>query len=83
MSVPAISSGFKRLTGENYLTYLHGIRIKNACSLLRTAHTLSVMDIALEVGYNSYETFARVFRRQMGVTAMGYRKKSVSEIGAD
>jgi len=73
ISVSSISAGFKKLMGENYLSYLHGVRIQSACALLRSSE-LSIMDIALDVGYDSYETFARVFRQKKGVSAMAYRK---------
>ena len=44
-----------------------------ACALLR-ASNLSITEVAVEVGYESYETFARAFRKRRGMSAASWRK---------
>lgn len=72
-SESSISSGFRRLMGGSYLDFLHDLRIREACALLR-ATSLSVTQVAVEVGYESYETFARVFRQRKGLSARAFRR---------
>ena len=75
LSIPYLSTAFKRYIGVNYLEFLHEIRIQNACALL-SGTELSVMDIAMEVGYDSYQTFSRRFLKMRGISAGQYRKSS-------
>ena len=72
-SEASISAGFKRLMGGNYLEFVHEIRIRDACALLR-ASNLSITEVAMDVGYESYETFARAFRQRRGMSAGRWRK---------
>ncbi|MFO6448377.1 helix-turn-helix transcriptional regulator [Erythrobacter sp. NE805] len=48
-------------------------RMERACELLRQPGH-SVTDVALAVGYESPQSFARVFRRHYGCTPQGYRR---------
>jgi len=73
MSVSRISEVIKETTGQNFLHFLNDLRIRHACSLLASTE-MSVSEIALEVGYNSYNTFSRVFRESKGVVPTDYRK---------
>lgn len=74
LSVPYISTSFKKHIGENYLIFLNGVRIQNACSLL-VSTDMSITDIAFEVGYESYETFSRFFQKIKRTSAKAYRKE--------
>lgn len=62
----------KRSTGQTFIQLLTSIRLENAKQLLRDT-TLSVMDIALQVGYDSSEHFIRTFRKHTGSTPSEYR----------
>ncbi len=77
-SESSISAGFRRLTGGSYLDFLHDLRIREACALLR-ATSLSVTQVAVEVGFESYETFARVFRQRKGMSARAFRRRPPGE----
>ncbi|MDF2837451.1 MAG: AraC family transcriptional regulator [Paenibacillus sp.] len=74
MSVSRISEVIKETTGQNFLHFLHDLRIRHACSLLVSTE-MSVSEIALEVGYGSYNTFSRVFRETKGIVPKEYRKR--------
>lgn len=73
VSIPYLSELFKEHLGQNFVHFLHEVRIRHACSLL-TSTTIPVTDIALEVGYRSFQTFSRVFREQKKLTPTAYRK---------
>ncbi|WP_165972393.1 helix-turn-helix domain-containing protein [Paenibacillus piri] len=72
-SVPYLSELFKKAVGQNFVTFVHDVRIRQACGLLISTE-MSVLDIALESGYGSYNTFARIFRESKGMTPAAYRK---------
>ncbi|MDQ6419066.1 AraC family transcriptional regulator [Paenibacillus sp. LHD-117] len=74
LSVSRISEVIKETTGQNFLHFLHDLRIRHACSLLVSTE-MSVSEIALEVGYGSYNTFSRVFRESKGIVPKEYRKR--------
>lgn len=77
LSVSYISLAFKKYTGSTFVKYVHQLRIESAVNMLQ--HTLiSVTDIAHEVGFESFRTFARVFREIKGVTAKEFRSMSQS-----
>mgnify|MGYP001427365629 CR=1 FL=1 len=68
-----LSVEIKKHAGINFMHLLHNIRLRHACSLL-VATDMSILDIALEVGFSSYKVFARVFREKQGMTPSEYRQ---------
>lgn len=74
VSVPFISRGFKRHKGTSYLGYVHELRMKHAASLLISTE-MSIADIAVEVGFDSFRSFSRVFRDTFGLTPSDFRAK--------
>ncbi len=72
-SVPYLSELFKKAIGQNFLAFVHEVRIRQACALLISTE-MNVSDIALETGYGSYNTFSRIFREMKGMTPAAYRK---------
>jgi two-component system response regulator YesN len=69
-----LSKLFKEETGENFIDYLTGIRIKIAKSLLEE-DKLSIKEIAHHVGYGDPNYFSRIFRKVVGVTPTEYREE--------
>ena len=64
----------KRTTGQTFIQLLTNIRMENAKQLLRDT-SLSVIDIAANVGYDSCEHFIRKFKSHTGKTPNEYRHK--------
>ena len=64
----------KKTTGQTFIQLLTSIRIENAKQLLRDT-SLSVIDIAANVGYDSCEHFIRKFRTVTGTTPGEYRHR--------
>lgn len=63
---------FKKMTGESVRTYLHKLRIDEACRLL-TVTDLSIQDISLAVGYQDIKAFYQAFKQTTGKTPKEYR----------
>ena len=64
---------FKAKTGVTYLSYLHHVRISNACALLRTG--LPVSRVATLCGFETASYFISLFKKTVGVTPKAYQGK--------
>ena len=75
LSPKYLSRAFKKYTNVRFVDYLNEIRISHAKELLDTTDE-TIMDIAKQVGFNSRNTFYRVFKNSQGVTPAEYRSKN-------
>ncbi|MBU5310610.1 AraC family transcriptional regulator [Tissierella carlieri] len=65
---------FKKETGITYSNYVNKIRIEKSKKLLH--HTnLSILEVALAVGYNNQNYYNMAFKRLIGTTPLKYRNK--------
>ena len=64
---------FKEAVGESPIQMLLRLRLRQATRLLEYS-TLSVAEIAVEVGFDSQFYFARQFREQFAMSPTGYRR---------
>lgn len=67
---------FKRSLGVTPHRYQIRLRVQRACELLQDVD-VPVTEIAFIVGYQSSQSFARVFRQQMGMSPNDYRRRWV------
>lgn len=65
-------------TGFTVMAYVNYIRIKKAMQLLRTTDK-TVLEIALEVGYDSHEGFIKAFKKVYGLPPAEYRKQAAGK----
>lgn len=70
---------FMAHTGFTVMAYISYLRLKKAVRLLRTTDR-SVLDIALEVGYDSHEGFAKAFKKRYGTSPSEYRVQKKGQI---
>ena len=63
---------FKQMTGESVRTYLHKLRIDEACRLLFVTD-LPIQEIAQAVGYQDTKSFYQAFKQITGKTPKEYR----------
>ncbi len=66
---------FKKETGENFKAHLNQYRIRKAVDILHTKKEIKVATLAKEVGFNSANTFIRVFSKTMGMTPKQYKDR--------
>lgn len=76
MSVPNLYRLFYAMTGHPIKEYIRKRRVSEAAELLRFS-TESVVDIAFHCGFDSYPTFAKAFKKLVGLTPSDYRKSEV------
>lgn len=63
---------FKQLSGQNFKDYLNRYRIEKAKELLQKEHGIKIAELSLMVGFNSANSFIRVFGKYTGVTPKAY-----------
>ncbi|QHT60230.1 AraC family transcriptional regulator [Paenibacillus lycopersici] len=73
MSASRISEVIKEKTGQTFVHFLQDLRLRHASALLLSTD-FSVVEVALEVGFGSYKTFAKIFRERKGMAPLAYRK---------
>jgi AraC-like DNA-binding protein len=75
MSEGWFSERFVREAGLTPIDYLNRVRCGEARNLLEKS-TLSVGEIAFQVGFSSTQYFATAFKKYTGMTPSGYRRRS-------
>ncbi len=63
---------FVEVANETPKAYTQRLRLSRAAVLLLTTR-LSVLDVALDCGFQGHEVFTRAFRKQFGMTPRAYR----------
>ncbi len=71
-----LSHLFKKELGMTVVDYLTKVRIEEAKRLLQNDR-MSIIEIALEVGYEDQSYFSKVFKKSEHTTPMVYRKKNL------
>lgn len=66
---------FKSITSKTFTEYVNGIRISKAMEILKNTDK-RVVDICYETGFNNVNHFNRLFRQQIGMAPLAYRKKA-------
>jgi AraC-like DNA-binding protein len=73
LSRSAFFKRFNELAGQSPGQVLLALRIRHACHLLKTNHT--VEQVCMAVGYQSIAAFTRAFAKAVGVQPGAYRKQ--------
>ena len=66
---------FTALVGVPVARYVQFIRLRQAARTLAAQRKRSVLDLALDSGFESPEAFARAFRRAFGMSPTAFRRK--------
>jgi len=74
LSASRLSHLFKAETGRTILETLNGMRLEQA-ALLMTHAGRTASEAALDVGFQSYNHFAALFRKRFGMGPASYRRK--------
>jgi AraC family transcriptional regulator len=73
---------FRALMGEALGDYLRRRRLEIAATRLHAQHRVSVLDIALGVGFGSAEAFTRAFRARFGCSPTQWRNSKRGQVGS-
>lgn len=75
ISAKYCSTLFKKLSNENFKTFLNEYRIERACDLIKGDPLIKVVDLSKAVGFNSSSSFIRVFKAKTGMTPKVYAEQ--------
>lgn len=73
LTVPSFCRYFKSRTRKTYVDYLNEIRLSHARKLLINSE-LGISQVGLECGFRNLSHFHRIFKNQVGVTPLAYRR---------
>src|SRR5690606_13978904 len=69
-----LSERFTHYLGESPISYLARARLQRAARLLQGGRK-TVLEVAMDVGYESEAAFNRAFKREYGLPPAQYRRK--------
>ena len=75
VSLPYLSTAFRREVGRTLGEYIRDKRMKYACHLLSESD-LQVQTVAIHVGIEDAQYFSRMFKKYTGKTPLEYRENS-------
>lgn len=78
-SIDYFNRMFLAHTGFTVMAYINYLRLKKAVELLRCSDK-TVLEIALEVGYDSHEGFLKAFKKAYGIPPSRYRSQNRNQI---
>ncbi len=78
VSTNYFSHMFKNETGQNYKTYLTGIRMDHAVELLLNSD-YGLYEISERAGYQNVRTFVDAFKQRYGLSPTKYKKKMLEK----
>jgi len=64
---------FKELFNKTPFEYIRALRLTNAARKIKTDSGANILDVALDVGFDSHEGFTKAFQRYFGVNPGKYR----------
>ena len=68
---------FTAIVGKSMIAYVRGRRVAYACKMLNETDK-KVLDIALDCGFDSAQSFSRAFKAVTGMSPMEYRNSNIS-----
>jgi AraC family transcriptional regulator len=74
-----LAHAFGEATGFSVMQYVRGRRLTAAAQSLASGNAPDILNLALDAGYGSHESFSRAFRAQFGTTPEMVRKSQTVE----
>ncbi|WP_370554040.1 helix-turn-helix domain-containing protein [Edwardsiella tarda] len=71
---------FKEVTGYNLAAYVRRRRLIRAAAELQRSNK-KIMEITLQYGFDSQQTFSRAFKRRYGTSPVSYRQRADAQGG--
>ena len=70
---------FKKVMGDNFKNYINVYRIEKAKEILKEKKDIKIKDLAEELGYNSSNTFIRIFKKYEGISPTQFNPQEILE----
>ncbi len=69
-----VSRAFNEGLGQNFSTFVNGLRTEEVAARLREGSDVDLLDLALDSGFSSKASFNRAFRATFGCSPSSYRR---------
>ena len=69
---------FKNKTGYSIMEYITKIRLETSKKILKETN-LPIKEISNMIGYGDYAYFARVFRKEFGISPTHFRRETITK----
>lgn len=79
LSISFFSRKFKADTGYAPIEYFNHLRIQKACQLMHFSN-LRINEVASQIGIDDPFYFSRLFKQQMGISPLAYRKNECGNL---
>lgn len=79
LSTHQVSEFLNQELGKNFSVFVNDFRVSEACHLLKSEPTQSILEIAYSVGFRTKSSFNRAFQKHTGITPSEFRSKSQRE----
>lgn len=66
---------FKELSDNNFKDFLNRYRIEKSKEILKKNPSVKIVELSAMVGFNSSNSFIRVFNKYVGVSPKAYRER--------
>lgn len=75
-----LSYVINKVSGRNFSDFINSYRVKEVARTLSCENTknINLLELSLEVGFNSKSTFNTMFKREFGCTPSEFRKKKLT-----
>lgn len=70
---------FKKVMGDNFKNYINMYRIEKAKEILKEKKEIKIKDLAEKLGYNSSNTFIRIFKKYEGISPTQFNPEEILE----
>lgn len=70
---------FKKVMGDNFKNYINMYRIEKAKEILKEKKDIKIKDLAEKLGYNSSNTFIRIFKKYEGISPTQFNPEDILE----
>ena len=74
LSVSQFERRFKKLLNTTPLKFINKVRVDKSCEILINSY-LTISTIALDCGFFDHSYFTKIFKKQMGITPLVYRRQ--------
>lgn len=70
---------FKKVMGDNFKNYINMYRVQKAKDILKEKKDIKIKDLAENLGYNSSNTFIRIFKKYEGISPTQFNPQEILE----
>ena len=80
ISSSSLYNKLRAITGQNITGFIASIRLKHACSILRSEPDIRINELAYRVGFATPRYFSQCFKKEFGMLVKDYVDKYIKQV---